>query len=284
MAQSPTVARLELTHRIRTRRKSEGIGTAALATKLGFTRNFLSAVENGRKLLTQEKLGRALDELKFDEAERAEMEELHRTAESPAWWREFETGKLAGIAELCGLEAGATSLRCYEGLLISGILQTPDYSRAVISSRPDLSELDLNRMVRIRQHRQERLVDSDPLRATIVMSQAALVHQVADTTLQQHQLQHLLALATEQDNVEIRVIPFSQHPGIAAATLLLFDFASQHVPTLVYQEAFSVTGATHDTEILERAELAWSRALRRTLSVEDSFALIEKLSIDLGAS
>src|SRR5882757_2906322 len=126
------VASWELVLRLRERRDQVGIEVRNITQALGFSRNYWSAVENERKILSEESLTKVLELLEFDEEERRELLELRGVAKKRGWWTQYSGLLDRELQRLYGLEAGAQSVRTYESLLIPGLLQVPDYARAIM--------------------------------------------------------------------------------------------------------------------------------------------------------
>src|SRR5262245_45197639 len=121
--QSPTLASWELGLRLRQRREQLGVEVKTITERLGFSRNYWSAVENERKILSAEKLPQVLDLLEYDDEERAELTELREAARQRGWWSSYSALFGSELLRYYGLEHGAQTIRTYESLLIPGLLQ-----------------------------------------------------------------------------------------------------------------------------------------------------------------
>jgi transcriptional regulator with XRE-family HTH domain len=121
------------------------------------------------------------------------------------------------------VEKAAVEIREYESYQIPGLLQTEDYSRAVIAAaRPMLSPDAIERAVALRMTRQQILEPSDDLpigqehtpRVWAIMDEAALNRVVGSPDVMQKQREHLIELA-QLPNVTIQVI--SSSDGVTCA-------------------------------------------------------------------
>ena len=110
--QSPTVARLELSFRLRERRLELGLSLKQVADQLGVTRNYLSLVENDRTNLAAETLDKLCEVLALDNTESSELRELSAVGRRRGWWDDFPSIDRL-VHRLSGLEEGATSIRTY---------------------------------------------------------------------------------------------------------------------------------------------------------------------------
>lgn len=276
---SPTVARWEFALRLRRRRKELGLKVKTISERLGFSRNYWSLVENERAILTEVKLEALADLLKFDDGEVQELLELRKTAGQRGWWEShshlFDEEQL----RFFGLEHGARSVRGYEALLIMGLLQTEEYARAVIEAHPAVSRVSVTERVQVRLRRQQRLMGTEPLRLTAVMSEAALMQQIGGVQILRRQLLHILDTAEGfPELVEIRVLPFTANPGgmIGASTLHLLDFDSPRLPALAWQESSTTIGVIENQESLQELGVSYTQALDASLDRRDSLDLIQR--------
>jgi len=263
--------------RLRQRREQLGIEVRAITEALNFTRNYWSAVENDRKILTTEKLGMLLTVFEFDEDERRELMELREAAKERGWWTRYSALFSEQVLRFYGLEHGAQAIRTYENLLIPGLLQSEAYARALVSADVTVRPVEVDERVQFRRRRQQRIGGEDPLHLTVLLSEAALLQQIGGPEVLRDQLVHLAKLIEEhRDTVEVRIIPFTATGcGLfGASTLYLIDFASPRLPSVAYQETVTAVGIIEDTNALRDMSRTYSEALGDSLSADDSLALI----------
>ena len=68
------------------------------------------------------------------------------------WWTEYEAVLSAGLDTYVGLEASAASIRSFQTHLVPGLLQTEEYSRALIKvGQPGESPANIDRMISLRR-------------------------------------------------------------------------------------------------------------------------------------
>jgi hypothetical protein len=276
---SPTVASWELVLRLRERRNELRIETKAITETLRFTRNYWSAVENERALLSEEKLMRLLELLELEPDEQRELLGLREVAKQRGWWAAYSGILGAELQRLFGLEYGAQSIRVYESLLIPGLLQTADYASAIISASVTVPEAEVDQWVEVRMRRQERLRGDDPLRLTAVISQAALMQEIGGPDILRRQLDHLAELIEEHpETIEVLVIPFTATACVlfSVGTFHLLDFASPRLPTAAWHETVTVQSVIDDPAQVRDLKASYKEALRRALSAEESLRLIKR--------
>ncbi len=283
MASSPTVARWELALRLRERRRELGIDVKTITDQLEFSRNYWSAVENDRTMLSEDKLKSLVTVLQFDRGEVGELLDLREAAKERGWWDVATLDET--MRRLYGLEYGARRIRTYENLLITGLLQTEEYARALISTSPLVSPVEVDLRVELRMRRQDRLIRTGPLALTAVMSEGALLQQVGGGAgVLQRQLQHLLWLSERSpDHIELRVMPFAATPGglAGSSTVYFFDFDSSHLSTVAWQESVNPIGIIEDPTILRYLSLSYDQALEASLSRDESLELIRQCAKEL---
>lgn len=277
-APSPVVASWELALRLKQQRERLKIEVKAITDALGFSRNYWSAVENERRILSPEALIRVLDLFKFDKKERAELLALRIAAKERGWWSNYSDLFDADIQRLFGLEQGAQGVRGYESLLIPGLLQTSAYIRAIMLPAVTLPQVEVDERVEARLRRQARLEDpDDPFTLTAIISEAALRQQIGGREVLKQQLVHLADLIESHPRkLDVRVIPFTATAcGLfGAATVHLIDFESPRLPTLAWQESVTAWGVIDDEVQVRDIAKTYQDAYEGALSQDESLHLV----------
>ncbi|WP_308200986.1 helix-turn-helix transcriptional regulator [Actinoplanes sp. M2I2] len=144
-----------------------------------------------------------------------------------------------------GLEASAARMFGYDGEVVPGELQTPEYARAIFGAeqpadgaeQPADSELG-ERHIKLRMQRQKTLfARNPPIHLVTVLGEGALTRPVGGEQVMKGQIEHLRRLSRE-DTVDIRVLPFSvgAHAAMAGAFRIL-EFDDPDDPDVVYLES-----------------------------------------------
>ncbi|MCD5353533.1 helix-turn-helix domain-containing protein [Kineosporia mesophila] len=141
-----------------------------------------------------------------------------------------------GLTLLVGLEAQASTMKDYSASYVTGLLQTPDYIRAIIRADPDVPEDSVEPLVDFRLSRQQLLGAENSLKAQFLVHEAALRTRIGPPQLMQDQLNHLVEL-NESEAVTIRIWPFEAglHP-LLAAPFIVMGFDDPADPDVVYLE------------------------------------------------
>lgn len=115
-----------------------------------------------------------------------------------------ESGLPAGFAEYAEAEARACMIKLYENFMITGLLQTDAYARAVLRAGQKADKLE--RLVAARMERQEILRREEPPWIVALLDEAAIRRVVGGRDVMREQLQHLLDTGQEP-GVTIHIVP-----------------------------------------------------------------------------
>jgi transcriptional regulator with XRE-family HTH domain len=180
----------------------------AARTKTDFTT--LSRVENGRRPPTQA-LAAICDEL-FPE----------RRGWFSDWYDESRTWAEvpAGFRSWAEVEERAVSLRDWYPGIVTGLIQSESYARALISVQPSITPEALPARLASRMERQRRVLERDsPPSAWFIIDQMALFREIGSPEVMARQCAHLLTVAG-QPNVTVTVMPAVTHPANASGFIL----------------------------------------------------------------
>lgn len=214
-ASSPsTVLGRQLGDELRRLRETAGLTTAQAAEALDCTKGKISRIENGRVTVRIPDLTAMLLAYGATDAElRGRLGALARKANRrrrQGWWNQYGSVLADTYRDYIALETMAGTIRTFQAQLVPGLLQTPEYIRAVtVASRQWQTADEIEQFVRVRLARQERLVGDSPLQFWAVLSEAVLLQQVGGPEVMAAQLEQLLTVS-EQPNVTIQVLPFSR--------------------------------------------------------------------------
>jgi transcriptional regulator with XRE-family HTH domain len=180
------------------------------------------------------------------EDEVAMFVDLTEEANEPGWWQRFSDVLPDWFSLHVSLEGSARLIRSYEPHFVPGLLQTPEYARAVMEAGtightgPEAVE----RHVSLRMARQKLLTREHPPHLWVIIDETVLRRPVSiDGQVMRDQLDRLLD-ASESGHVTIQVAEFRDgpHPG-TSAPFELFRFAEPELPDMVYTEY--LTGALY---------------------------------------
>jgi transcriptional regulator with XRE-family HTH domain len=175
-----------------------------------------------------------------DQQEREPLLSMADAANAASWWHGYHDVLPSWFANYVGLEAAASLIRTYEVQFIPGLLQTPDYTRAVVARGNTAMDADVERRVAIRQERQVVLSrDESPPRFWAVLDEAAVRRPMGGSGIMRRQLSHLLEMM-ERPNVSVQLLPFECGAQAAdAGAFTILRFAEMDLPDVVYLEHLS---------------------------------------------
>ncbi|MEU3402861.1 helix-turn-helix transcriptional regulator [Streptomyces sp. NPDC006670] len=236
---NPTISRRRLGSELRRLRESSGMTTQQVAEHLLISQPKISLLENGRRLVKPRDV-RDLCRLYGVQDQRSvdRLLRLARESGQQGWWNAY--GDIP-YGPYIGMEAEAAAIRLYEPLVIPGLLQTPDYARAVIAGTiPHATAEQAAARLQVRLRRQDRLgAPRDPLRLWAVLDESALRRVVGSREVMREQLDHLNRLGG-RPHITVQVLPHDvgAHPGVLGQFSLL-EFTDATDASVVYLERFT---------------------------------------------
>jgi hypothetical protein len=235
-------------------------------------------METGERGLYEDDVSAILGYLRVPAEIRQELMGLVRAGNERNW---HEIGGDAPISrllrDLIRFENEATAISNYEPLLLPGLAQTADYSRALMEAFPGRASAEMiEGMVAARIGRQRILDRANPPQLNLIIEEMALRRTMNAPEMMFGQLQHLLATAARR-NVSLRVLPFDAEAAVATqGSLIILDCPDQ--PTLCFEESRSTAAFLEDEEFIGVARLAWKKLAAAAWSEEDSRRLIAELA------
>lgn len=275
---SPSTAMWEMGLRLRAARDRAGYAAEEAAAAIPVKPHYLNNVERGRRMLAEDKLATLLELYEPTADEHEELLALRRTFNTRGWWSQYSDVLQDSLLKLYSYEQGAHEIRSYESGLVSGLLQTERYARAVHQGdTANLRPSDVERRTEARMRRQERLFEPDPLHALIVMNEATLWQQVGGSDVLAGQLERLIALMdAETPTIDLRIIPFTgdSYGALGSSTFHLLKFPSPRLTPLVWQESVTSLRLVDDETQLRQYHASFAEALDRAADHDTSRKLI----------
>ncbi|WP_073254938.1 helix-turn-helix domain-containing protein [Cryptosporangium aurantiacum] len=211
---TPTLRRRELAARLRALRHASGKTIEEVARELLCSPTKISRIETGRRgavLRDVRDLCRLYD---VSPAEQEQLMALARESKERAWWQGYDID--ATYRTLIGLESAATAISDYQPFSLPGLLQTPDYARAVLRGMGEKrTEPEIEEQVSLRMARQQILDRDDPPYLSFIIDEAATRRLIGGREVMVRQLGTVLAVA-ERPNVSVQVIDYEAgaHPAL----------------------------------------------------------------------
>ncbi|MQA09393.1 MAG: helix-turn-helix domain-containing protein [Pseudonocardiaceae bacterium] len=265
---------------LRQAREGAGVGVREVARRMGIQHSTVSYWETGRRSPRIEDVGGYLVALGVSGDERERILNLARDASEASWLTVGVPGMTNGLAGVLECERTAETITDWSPLVVPGLLQTWDYSRAIIGAY-GASANDVEPRVLLRAGRREILTKSNPVRLHALIGEAALYLRVGGNGIHADQLRHLHKSATQADNITVQVVrtALDWHPGVAGP-FVLYEFPG--APPIVHLEHHRSSAFLYDEDDLAEYRSA-ADSLRKevAMSPNDSLELIADVITEL---
>jgi hypothetical protein len=207
--------------------------------------------------------------------------ELAKSARGASFYDQYADLLKSGFKEYLAYEAAASVIRQYDPVLVPGLLQIEEYSRAILEHVAGFNPDEVDRLWAVQQHRQDALCRENPPETFYVLDEAALRRHVGGRNTMRRQLERLKDFATEAP-ISIQVLPLScgAQPGMAGNFILL-EFADPNLEDLVHLESINQITIRDDTELIARYLDRFERLQELALSPEDSIDFLNMLIGDM---
>lgn len=253
-----------------------------VADQLGVNRTTINRMEGGLTVPSRLLINALLGLYNASDEEREEATRLWRDAKQPPATVSFEpAGGPPEFRSLYRAEWEASEVINLATQAIPGLLQTPDYvralERAVGASALAEEPIDADAAVRARQGRQQRLTGTDPITVKALIDQAVLQRLVGGVAVMCDQLKHLLWLS-ELPNITLRVIPESAGAyGAMCGPVTMLHFREPDDPAAVYLEYPGGGAWVEDKATVSRIGRMLEGVEQVALSTKETAKLIQKL-------
>jgi Domain of unknown function (DUF5753)/Helix-turn-helix domain len=233
------VRRILLGSQLRRLRESCGVSREAAGYSIRASESKISRMELGRVSFKARDVADLLTLYGVtDETEREALLNLARESGVAGWWHSYNDVLPSWFQTYVGLEAAASQIHTYQVQFVHGLLQTEDYTHAVVASghRPGIPEEEVERRVALRMERQKLLLGENAPAFHCVLDEAALRRPFGGHAVMDAQLRRLVEIS-EWPNVTLQVVPFELggHPAESGAFTIL-RFPELEVPDVVYLE------------------------------------------------
>ncbi|MGW0393139.1 helix-turn-helix domain-containing protein [Streptomyces sp. NPDC003042] len=193
---------------LRELRVSSGMEAKAVARGAAMSRSKLSKIENGNTAASVTDVDCILTAIGVSEEVKVEFMAAAREAatEVTAWRLIRRLGYSRKQEQVQALESQTTLLRLFQPSLIPGLLQTPEYVRAVFA-RKGLTEVQLERTIGARLARQGVLYSTEKA-FRFVITESVLRWHIVPPLVMVGQLDRLISVS-RLPNVDMRIVALS---------------------------------------------------------------------------
>lgn len=247
-------------------REQHGWSQAELADRAGYSESAVAMVETYQRPPTMT-FAKAMDRAFGTPGTFERLERRLRNLPFPASFRPFTEH-----------ETRAAVLSTYQHSLVPGLLQTADYARAVLSTRPNTSEDEVDNLVAGRLARQAVLSRDEPPAAMLwaLIDEGVLYRPVAAPAVMHDQLMSLVE-ASRRPNVTIQVVPYEAggHTGLLGS----FDVAELgNRDAIVFLEDQADGRVSEDAATVSQVTLRFANLRSDALPKGASRTLIESVA------
>lgn len=249
-----------------------------------WSRSKLSRVENREHHVKPREVEQLLDAYgDADAATRDGLVTLAARSRESAWWTAFGKILPGTLQALLSLEAGLVAMRDFQPQLVHGLLQTADYTRAlIVTIHPGLFDpAEQERRIGARMARQQLLATDDPPTLHFILDETILHRLIGDRIVMHDQLRKL-AQTAERPNVTIRVLPrdIGGSPGLHGPFTILT--LPDPIPDIGYTEGPAGAFLIEDRDRVRDWTLRFGMLDGLALSQEDSLDLITEAMRNFG--
>jgi hypothetical protein len=250
-----------------------------IAEVLGCSESKIYKIESGDVALGRADLLVMLDRYGVaDERHRETLLALQKQGKERGWWATF--GQLPNPYSMyIGLESAATTVKNFELAIVPGLLQTEDYSRALLGGQGFIdNDEEVERRVKVRMARQACLTEEPRLNLWTILDESTLHRQIGGKTVMRGQLEHLIEIG-RRSNVTVQVLPFSEgsHPGTLGSLAILEFPENVHSP-VAYVETFAGDVYLEKEDDMRRVNLTYTHMHAAALSARKSADLIAAIA------
>ncbi|MEV1062471.1 helix-turn-helix transcriptional regulator [Streptomyces sp. NPDC050263] len=257
---------------LRALREASRLTGDAVARRASMSAGKLSKIENGRTLPTVQDVDLILSALGVSDAVKEQFLATARAevTEATAWRLLRRMGPWKHQNTIKAIEANTTALRLFQGQLIPGLLQTPEYATAVFSLPPALPDETRARTVAARMERQATLYE-DGRSFYFVICEHVLRWLICEPVVMAVQLDRLVSLS-RLPNVTVGVVPLAGRMPDFPMTCF-----SIHDDRLVIVETFHSEITTRDPRDIQTYVDTFERFADVALFGDDMRALVESI-------
>ncbi|MFD3826742.1 helix-turn-helix domain-containing protein [Streptomyces sp. NPDC058625] len=279
MQHGPAVRRRKLGAELRSLRTSAGFTSGEAARLVGWHQSKVSRIETGTSGVKPADVRLLLDAYGLTDLQLRELLLVLAGSDDSSgrhhWWHAYRGVLPPTYRDFISLESQAGAMRTLETTVVPGLLQTPEYARAVTEAALEgASEERLDTLVEVRLARQDVLRADPPLEFSAVLDEAVLRRQVGGPGVMIRQLERLVE-AARLPQVRLQVLPFTAgaHIGVTGP-FVIFSFSRTSDLDVVVLDHLTSSLYLERKEDLRVYSEAFNALSIHALSPEDSLDFI----------
>lgn len=251
-----------------------------VADQLEFSPSKMSRLENGRRGASKNDVHRLCELYHVRDEQRLRLTKLAAEGKQRAWW-----SSNLPYSDYVGLEAAAASISDYGLALVPGLLQTPDYARAVVrGSVPTRAPGIGEERVQARIARQRLLSDMSAPSFETVLDESVLHRVVGSPAIMVAQLRRLLEMS-QLPKVTIRVVPYDAGAVPSGVNkFVILRFAAPNLADIVHIEELTSHRYLEEHDEVETYTMTFRMLADLALGPAASQAMIRAKMLDYEAA
>ncbi|ELS51465.1 helix-turn-helix domain-containing protein [Streptomyces viridochromogenes] len=285
MQYGPAVRRRKLGAELRALRTGAGLTSGEAARLVGWHQSKVSRIETGASGVKPADVRLLLDAYGVRDSQLRELLLALAGADDGGgrhhWWHAYRGVLPPTYRDFISLESQASAMRTLETSVVPGLLQTPEYARAVtraavggLAAEAATADERLDALVAVRLARQDVLRGDPPLELSAVLDEAVLRREVGGPEVMSRQLRRLME-AARLPQVRLQVLPFSagEHVGVTGP-FVIFSFSRTSDLDVVVLDHLTSSLYLERKEDLQAYTEAFNTLQVHALSPEDSLDYI----------
>jgi len=217
----PSARLIHLARELKSLRLHARLTPKQVCDGIGLSAPTFSRIERALTTITPATVKKLLDLYGVASPQRDALIQLAKDSTRRGWWQQYGDVFRGGFV---GLEDEASDAFVFEGLLVPGLLQTPDYHRALIRAmdQEHAQPETVERWVQGRTARQALVTRPNAPNLLFVLGEAVIRQMVGGPAVMRAQLSALWD-ASNRANVTLQVIPFTAtaHGGLDGGFTIL---------------------------------------------------------------
>ena len=283
---SPFVRRRRLAAELRALREERGMTADRLARLIHQSRMKISKLENAHIRPDLAEIMKILDVLDVTGEKWHEIIRIARDAAERGWWDAY--GDAMGDRQrlYADIESGAKTIREYQPGAMPGILQTPDYTWALIEHAKAEGPITYipERLVEARLQRQRTVLRPGGPEYEVILDEVGLRRFSVPPDVMYAQLHHVISVVESQHRVTVRVFPLVTGMVTAfmpSSPIMIFTFPDQAEPPMALASTVSADLVHTEPENVARYVGRYSYVRDTALSEVRSLAFLSELADEI---
>jgi transcriptional regulator with XRE-family HTH domain len=276
---SPFVRRRRLATELRTLRERKGMTADRLAKLIHQSRMKISRLENAHGRPDLAEVMKILDLLEVNGDKWQEVVRIARDAAERGWWDSYGEAMGARQRLYADIESGAKTIREYHQTAMPGVLQTPEFTWALVELTQSEGTIDYvpERMAEARLQRQRMILRPDGPAYEIILDEIVIRRLGVSPDVLSAQLRHLADTARSAPNITVLVLPVNARISgalLPKSPFFLYTFADREDPPMAVVDTVTTDLVHTDPGEVVRYTRRYDHLRQACLSPEDSLTLL----------